>query len=132
MLSRGELRQGCVLRISVKENPGALWLIVEGRLVGPWVDELQRLCEERGAPAIGLKTTVDLTGVTAMDNRAQALLDDLFRRGAAFRCSDVMNQYLVEQIAKPSKGFPEACRPCRESESPGTSLTPVSDTRPAT
>jgi len=103
-----------VLRISVEENPGALSLILEGRLVGPWVDELRRLCQERGAAKKGLQTTVDLCGVTAMDRRGQALLDDLFHRGAALRCSDVMNQYLVEQMA--GAGAQEACRPCRGSE----------------
>lgn len=115
--------EGVVLRISVDENPGALSLIVEGRLVGPWVDELQRLCQERGAPGSGSATTIDLCGVTAMDARGQALLDDLFRRGATLRCSDVMNQYLVEQIARPAERFLELCRPCRGSQPPASAAT---------
>ena len=106
-----------MLRISVEEDPVALSLILEGRLVGPWVDELRRLCEEHGALAKGRQTIVDLCGVTAMDQQGQALLDDLFQRGAALRCSDVMNQYLVEQMAGPLRHVQEACRPCRGSES---------------
>lgn len=106
-----------MLRISVEENPGALSLIVEGRLVGPWVDELQRLCQERGAPGKGMQMTVDLCGLTAMDTRGQAVLDDLLHRGATLRCSDVMNQYLVEQMARPAERFQEACRPCQSSDS---------------
>ncbi|MGC2110028.1 MAG: hypothetical protein WA655_10965 [Candidatus Korobacteraceae bacterium] len=105
-----------MLRISVEENPDALSLILEGRLVGPWVDELRRLCQERGAPVKGRQTTVDLCEVTAMDDQGQALLDDLFQRGAALRCSDVMNQYLVEQMARPGARSQEACRPCRGSQ----------------
>ena len=105
-----------MLRISVEENPVALSLILEGRLVGPWVDEVRRLCAERGALEKGRRTVVDLCGVTAMDQQGQALLDDLFQRGAALRCSDVMNQYLVEQMAGPLRHFQEACRPCRGAQ----------------
>lgn len=106
-----------MLRISVEENQDALSLIVEGRLVGPWVDELKKLCQEHHAPNRGMQTTVDLCGLTAMDTRGQALLDDLLHRGATLRCSDVMNQYLVEQMARPAERFREACRPCQSSDS---------------
>ena len=106
-----------MLRISIEEGPGALSLIVEGRLVGPWVDELQRLCLEREAPGRALQMTVDLCGLTAMDTRGQELLENLLQRGATLRCSDVMNQYLVEQMARPAERFQEACRPCRGTPS---------------
>jgi hypothetical protein len=112
-----------MLRISIRENPGHLSLILEGRLVGPWVDELQRVCEEHGAPTRERTLTVDLCGVTAMDTRGQALLDILLQRGAALRCSDVMNQYLVEQMARPAGNVPEACRPCRAEASSSTEET---------
>jgi len=102
-----------VLRISVEEGICDLSLILEGRLVGPWVDELSRVCQDRITPARSRQVTVDLCGVTAMDARGQALLDRLLQRGATLRCSDVMNQYWVEQMAQAAKRMPEACRPCR-------------------
>jgi len=107
-----------VLRISVEESGQHLSLILEGRLVGPWVEELEKVCVDLGSPAYG-RVTVDLCGVTAMDASGQALLDRLLQRGATLRCSDVMNQYWVEQMAQPAKRLPEACRPCR-SESSGS------------
>jgi len=102
-----------VLRISVEGNRGALWLVLEGRLVGPWVDELQKVCEEYSHPGRKAGMIVDLCGLTAMDSRGQRLLDGLLQRGATLRCSDVMNQYLVEQMARPTGHSQEACRPCR-------------------
>lgn len=105
------------MRISVKQDIRDLSLILEGRLVGPWVDELKRICDEKGAPSREVPLTVDLCGVTAMDTRGQALLDTLLQRGAAMRCSDVMNQYLVEQMAQPAGSVSEACRPCRAEAS---------------
>lgn len=102
-----------MLRISVAEDSGGFSLTLEGRLVGPWVDEFRKVCEDRGAPAKHMQVTVDLCGVTAMDARGQALLDRLLQRGATLRCSDVMNQYWVEQMAQPAGHQPDACRPCR-------------------
>lgn len=106
-----------VLRISVEKKDRDLSLILEGRLVGPWVEELQRVCGDLGGPATFGQVTVDLCGVTAMDASGQALLDRLLQRGATLRCSDVMNQYWVEQMARSARHLPEACRPCRSETS---------------
>lgn len=102
-----------MLRISIKQDGCDLSLVLEGRLVGPWVDELQKVCHERGAPSRETPLIVDLCGVTAMDTHGQALLDRLLQQGAVLRCSDVMNQYLVEQMARPAGSVREACRPCQ-------------------
>ncbi len=102
-----------MLKVSVEEGDGTLSLVVEGRLVGPWVDELRRVYQQRLFPAEHVELTVDLCGLTAMDSRGQALLYELLHRGATLHSSDVMNQYLVEQMAQTSERHPEACRPCR-------------------
>jgi hypothetical protein len=104
-----------VLRISVRQDPDTLSLVVEGRLVGPWVDELRRVAYERSTT--GVSFTIDLCELIAMDARGHALLDELLRAGATLRCSDVMNQYLVEQMARPAGSVQEACRPCRRISS---------------
>jgi len=101
-----------VLRISVERQAETLSLVLEGRLVGPWVDELRRVSHELSAPD-GASLTVDLCGLTAMDAKGQDLLDELRQAGATLRCTDVMNQYLVEQVARPAGDGRETCRPCR-------------------
>ena len=101
-----------MLRISIEQNANALSLVVEGRLVGPWVEELRKVSGEY----VDLPTplTLDLCGLTAMDDAGHALLDELRQRGANLLCSDVMNQYLVEQMARPAGDVQQqACRPCR-------------------
>ncbi len=113
-LCRGaELSGGIVLRITVEESPCALLLTLEGRLVGPWVEELRRLCQEHNVPGKEQQVTIDLCGLTAMETAGQGLLEELFHRGATLRCSDVMNQYLVEQMARSTKPFQETSRPCQ-------------------
>jgi len=105
-----------MLKISVEETGNSFRLILEGKLMGPWVDELQRLCHGRDRLRPGMPMTVDLCGLTAMDSRGHAALEDLFRRGAVLLCSDVMNRYLVEQMAQPERPIAEAYRPCQSND----------------
>ena len=102
------------MRISVENDQEALLFLLEGRLVGPWVDELRAVWQERIPGRGGLPLVVDLCGLTAMDTQGQRLLEELLQRGATLRCSDVMNQFLVEQMSSSSGRLQEACRPCRK------------------
>lgn len=104
-----------MLRISVEKAAESVSLILEGRLVGPWVDELDRVSAE--VISTDQKLTVDLCGLTAMEPKGQLLLERLLQRGATLRCSDVMNQYLIEQMAQPAGRVEESCRPCRRAPS---------------
>lgn len=105
-----------MLRISVQRQAESLLLVLEGRLAGPWVDELRRVSQELSLPD-GASLAVDLCGLIAMDASGQILLDELRQTGATLRCSDVMNQYLVEQMARPAGAARETCRPCRRFSS---------------
>ena len=82
-----------MLRISIEQHASSLSLVIEGRLVGPWVEELRRVIGEDATYAAIL--SVDLCGVTAMDAAGHALLEELHQGGATLSCSDVLNQYLV-------------------------------------
>lgn len=100
-----------MLRISIEQHASSLSLVIEGRLVGPWVEELRRVIGEDATYAAIL--SVDLCGVTAMDAAGHALLEELHQGGATLSCSDVLNQYLVEQMARPAGNVQAACLPCR-------------------
>jgi len=54
-------------------------LKLEGKLLGPWVDELPRACQELKTPPSGLR--MNLAGVTFIDPAGIKLLGDLIRRG---------------------------------------------------
>lgn len=55
-------------------------LKLEGKLLGPWVDELRRVCEELHTPPNGIR--LNLAGVTFIDPAGIKLLGDLIRLGA--------------------------------------------------
>jgi ABC-type transporter Mla MlaB component len=114
-----------VLRISVECDQDGFSFVLEGRLVGPWVDELRTVWQELAGNQPGAQLTVDLCGLTAMDTGGQRLLDELLQRGATLRCSDVMNQYLVEQMTIARGTVQEACRPCRRFSEEDSRVLPT-------
>ena len=62
-----------MLRITELEAGDGRSLRVEGRLAGPWVDELRRVCERHRARALDLRglQTVDLEGLTLLRQLAR-------------------------------------------------------------
>ncbi len=72
-----------MLRISehTNEDPGVRTVVVEGRAVGPWVEELAGVVRTALAGASHL--IVDLRHVSFLDPQAVALLRDLEARGCA-------------------------------------------------
>ena len=60
---------------SVKNGSGTATLALEGRLIGPWVEELRLTC--LGALGAGTDITLDLAGVSFVDRAGIELLRTL-------------------------------------------------------
>ncbi|MFI5459829.1 MAG: STAS domain-containing protein [Isosphaerales bacterium] len=69
-----------IARIDVDGNGLIQTLRLEGKLRGPWVDELIRACEDPQTPPSCLR--LDLSALTFIDSAGAKLLDDLIRKGA--------------------------------------------------
>jgi len=61
-------------------------LKLEGRIVGPWVEELRRACLEQHA-ARCRPLTIDLRDVTFIDSAGIALFDEIFPTVTLINCS---------------------------------------------
>ena len=83
-----------MLRISIiNDSDQVIAYQLEGRLVGPWVDELRRLGEEAFAQEKALM--LDLEGVRFADQQGIALLQEFSQRQVPqFNCS----QFLIQQM----------------------------------
>jgi ABC-type transporter Mla MlaB component len=83
-----------MLRITyIQGNESALTLRLEGKLLGPWVTELDRTCNELPCPRNRLR--LDLSAVTFVDGLGVALLRDLLARGATLAaCSGLVAELL--------------------------------------
>ena len=83
-----------MIRISVTESTGnAVTLLIEGKVIGEAVDELNLCCDQ--ALAEGPRLTLDVAGVTFIDRKGVAL----FHRLAAHQVS-VVNcpAFVAEQL----------------------------------
>jgi anti-anti-sigma regulatory factor len=68
--------------LKIDETPvreGTVVLKLEGRVIGPWVEELERSCAE--VMTRGMALTLDLSAVSFVDRRGIALLARLGTRG---------------------------------------------------
>jgi ABC-type transporter Mla MlaB component len=85
-----------VLRISIlDDSEQGVRLVLEGRLVGPWVNELRRQSEQALSEA--KKVTLDLGKVWFVDPRGVALLRELGDRQVEHvNCSIFISQQLKE------------------------------------
>lgn len=82
-----------MLRITAMETPTGTTLRLEGRVIGPWVDELRRCCTEMLQRTRCL--TLDLGGVGFVDPTGVALLHAL--RDQAIELSNT-SAFVAEQL----------------------------------
>lgn len=85
-----------MLRISITSSPdNAVRLQLEGKLIGPWVDELRQLSND--APSHDRMVTLDLKKLWFMDLRGAELLRSLQQRQVPqINCSQFIGQQLTE------------------------------------
>ena len=85
-----------MLKISIiNDSDQAIELQLEGKLVGPWVEELRKLSDE--ALSLQKNVSLDLAKVWFVDSRGVTLLRDLAKRQVSeLNCSQFVSQQLKE------------------------------------
>ena len=71
-----------MLRITLEQELDLVTLKLEGRLAGPWVDELERSWKNIRETEPGQRVTVNLSEVSFVDPEGEELLRSMFRDGA--------------------------------------------------
>jgi anti-anti-sigma regulatory factor len=87
-----------MLKITIMEKPTEQRLILEGRLTGPDVSELQSVWENARRTYQLRSWVVDLRNVTFIDDTAEGILLDMNKEGAQFMACGVANRYRLEQL----------------------------------
>lgn len=93
-----------MFRITVIQGSKPPKLKLEGRLAGPWVDELGRVWSEVREREPEALPTVDLSGVTCVSAKGKGLLKSLFQQGADFKSGSLMMRFIVGQFKTAVKG----------------------------
>jgi hypothetical protein len=92
---------GMALRITIEENERAVVVKLEGRIVGPWAAELDRLWEQT-SPSVAAKTlSLDLRDTTYADAGGIRVLRTIYSQAKAeILTSTPWTQYLAEEITR--------------------------------
>ena len=88
-----------MLKITVQETDIKIEITLEGRIAGPWVEELRRIWIET-CPRLGArKLSLDLRNVTYSDAGGKQVLREIFAQTQAeLVTSTPWTQYLAEEI----------------------------------
>jgi len=89
-----------MLRITIQNEASMTRFVIEGRLAGPWVEELKKLWQAtaRAGPCPAL--LVDLSAMTLIDLEGKALLAEMYRHGVRLSAVGLMTQVIIEEITR--------------------------------
>jgi anti-anti-sigma regulatory factor len=88
-----------MLRISVVESRNERRLVVEGKLIEPWANELRTAWEKARADLNGRALVIDVNNVTAISQDGKNVLLSLIGDGVKFRCRGVFTKRVLRQLA---------------------------------
>lgn len=92
-----------MMKIQAEQRDDRLILLVEGRLAGDFVPELERCWQAALSEQPQRKIVVDLKSVTCVDRAGRYLLQMMYGNGVDFLRAGLAVQDILEQI----KGQPE-------------------------
>lgn len=87
-----------MLKITLKEQPSALTLILEGRLSDPCTSEAEQCWRDAINRAGDKEMILDLNGVSFVDRAGESLLSRILERGATVQTGGVCMGHLIEQL----------------------------------
>ena len=89
-----------MFKISIVENHNQRRLVVEGKLVSPWTEEMESAWRDAAQDLQGRKLVVDLANVTLIGPEAENTLLRLMKEGARFSCCGVLTRHVMKQLAR--------------------------------
>ncbi|HEX2330819.1 MAG TPA: hypothetical protein VHN74_19000 [Candidatus Angelobacter sp.] len=90
-----------MLKITTKDYGDQRTLVVEGKLIDPWVGELEKSWTEAQRMVEQGKVRIDLKDVTVISQHGENLLLEMMREGATFNCCrGVLTRHVVKQLER--------------------------------
>ena len=87
-----------MLRITIHNEAQVTSFVLEGKLVGLWVKELEKCWESAMAADPSGEMLVNLAAVTFIDSEGRALLTRMWRQGVRLLSAGAMNNAIVAEI----------------------------------
>jgi anti-anti-sigma regulatory factor len=92
-----------MLKISIIENERKRQVILEGRLIAPWTDELKSVLYRTACDLDHRELVIDLRGVIAISSDGQGVLLALMNQGVRFRTSGVFMRQVLKELSRRSR-----------------------------
>jgi hypothetical protein len=89
-----------MLKISTVDTRSERRLVVEGKLVQPWIDELRKAWGSASEGLNGRKVVIDLSNAVVISREAEDVLLGLMREGVRFSCVGVLTKYVLKRLAR--------------------------------
>jgi anti-anti-sigma regulatory factor len=89
-----------MLKITIIETATDRRWIVEGRLVGPWVNELRTTWKRAHRSQDKRACIIDLNDVTLIDKSGERLLRAMSEKGAQLMAGGLYVKHVLEQLKK--------------------------------
>ena len=89
-----------MLKVSVIDSRTERRLVLEGKLIAPWVGELRTAWKTANEEMEGRTLVVDLRNITFISQEGEKALSELMTAGAKFRCSGVLTKHVLKQLAR--------------------------------
>jgi anti-anti-sigma regulatory factor len=87
-----------VLRITIAETETESRWILQGKLVGPWVEELRSCWKKKHRVRNGRRCVLDLNDVMFIDKSGERLLRALSKRGAQLVANGVYTNHVLDHV----------------------------------
>lgn len=87
-----------MLKITMASEAEPCTLKLEGKLSGPWVDELERCWKDASKHAPVGQLAVDLSGVTYISSEGKKLLSSMLLQGVDLRSGSLLTRFLLGQV----------------------------------
>jgi ABC-type transporter Mla MlaB component len=91
--------KAAMLKITLHDSAAEFRFRLEGKLSGPWVDELRQCWETASSTTGGRRTLIDLRDVDFVDAPGEELLCDMLRRGVEFQAATPFMQSILDAVA---------------------------------
>jgi len=89
-----------MLKISIIETATRRQVVLEGKLVAPWTDEVRSICQAAICDLDHRDFVIDLRGITVISRDGEEVLLAFMDQGARFRGSDVFTKEILKQLAR--------------------------------
>ena len=102
-----------MFKISIIETHNRRRLVLEGRLVHPWTDEVERAWAIAGSRLEGRSLIIDLRNVTLISREGENTLLQMMKTGAKFSTGDVLTKHVLKELGRRCKSSEKVSQTCQ-------------------